>query len=98
MSEYVTGTNCSRGDFAVSEKESSRIDLDALAADLTAAGWRSFRKIKGRFWYSYRRVQVIGQTVEAWQAGDGEIEPVSLADPIWQHAIDIIRTHTQAGA
>jgi hypothetical protein len=76
------------------------VDLDGLIADLKLAGWT---QDEGRFfdlsnvWRNGKRgITLTSDGPFIWAERLMEpFGPINILDPIWQHALDIIRRHTQ---
>ena len=79
------------------ESATNRIDLDRLSAALTAAGWNpdtDYPHVK-TWSHNYREIWANADLVEIWHEDEsGNVVSLELPDPIWQHALDLIRAHT----
>jgi hypothetical protein len=77
----------------MTESATNRIDLDALSAALTAAGWERASCEPG-----WRKFERHDDVIEINHEGsEVNIFPrfwINALDPYWQHALDLIRAHT----
>ena len=84
---------------STTESATNRIDIDTLIAALEAAGWEThegtFFDMSHVYCYDARRISLYPSHV--WistQPIVGPFGPVNATDPIWHHALDLIRAHT----
>ena len=84
------------------EAMTASIDVDALAADLEAIGWRRMSALDltmvsdSTEYFIYVDPQCDGITIEQWRIGLARLRPIEITHPIWMTATEIIRKHTTA--